>query len=180
MGGSVLKDKKAKRARKCPKCGSIDVGICDSRDYFGDVMRRRYCRQCGRKWSTIEIDFWGNKEYLDMKNKIRVIVKKPTEDVGHEAVIDNTLEKIQEIVGGRIEVVNIGLRVGTQEVRLICNESGKLAGLSPNFKILLDIIHGPVILTGVDGEDFTDVPVNLDTWSVILQLWGNDTGGDNG
>ena len=162
-----------KRSRKCPKCGSLKSRVYGSRTYFGDVIRRRQCTECGRRWSTIEIDFWSNKEYIDDMNKIKVIIRHPGEKDGRVVSIGNTLEKFQEIVGGRIEVADIGV----PGVRLICNESGKIDGLPENFRIPGDIIHGSAIIVGVDGEEFVETPMTLRQWRDLLQQWGNDTGG---
>ena len=41
-------------------------------------------------------------------NKIRAIVKRPNELIGHELSINNALKTFQNIVGGYIEVVPIG------------------------------------------------------------------------
>jgi hypothetical protein len=65
--------------------------------------------------------------------------------------IDNTLEALQKAVGGYIETV--GLENG---LVLICNEEGKLRGLTPNRYIrpLRDTICGTFLICGTDGEDF--------------------------
>lgn len=38
---------------KCPSCGSIKLGVSDSRPFQGTIRRRRKC-ECGNKFSTIE------------------------------------------------------------------------------------------------------------------------------
>lgn len=39
----------------CPKCGSLDAGVVDTRPEVRGVRRRRECGQCGNRWSTMEV-----------------------------------------------------------------------------------------------------------------------------
>lgn len=109
-----------------------------------------------------------------MGSSIRVIVKRPEDKVGKPMHIVPTLERLQEIVGGYIQHVPIG-----DGLALICNEEGKLREMKPNFVImdgmgqLIDYIVGPVIITGVKGEELADVPINLHEWKQYLWKWGN-------
>lgn len=102
------------------------------------------------------------------KEKIKVIVKRPFEPVGHIEEVENTLESIQAIVDGHIEVV--GLPEGAL---LVCNEEGKLKMLQPNFYTDGDVIVGTVAIVGRDGEEFGDCPYLLTTWRAHLARWGN-------
>lgn len=102
------------------------------------------------------------------KEKIKVIVKRPFEAVGHFEEVENTLESFQAIVDGHIEVV--GLPEGAL---LICNEEGKLKMLQPNFYTDGDVIVGTVAVVGQDGEEFGDCPYLLTTWRAHLARWGN-------
>lgn len=85
---------------------------------------------------------------------MRVIYKEPGKDPAVKE-IENDLVSLQALVGGLIEPVR--LRKG---LVLIMNEEGKLNGMSPNFYLpaLGDMIVGPVVFTGEDGENFADVP----------------------
>ncbi len=39
----------------CTKCGTYDYFTIDSRDYFNNrVKRRKECKRCGFRWSTLE------------------------------------------------------------------------------------------------------------------------------
>lgn len=40
---------------RCPLCGKNDVGTVDSRKTPTSVRRRRLCRACGYRWSTLEV-----------------------------------------------------------------------------------------------------------------------------
>ena len=41
----------------CKNCGS-DSHVYESRAKEGMIFRRRICKNCKRKWMTIEIDYW--------------------------------------------------------------------------------------------------------------------------
>ena len=106
-------------------------------------------------------------------NKIKCIVKRPDEKIGHMTYISNTLENLQKTVGGYIEVVRIG-----GGCLLIVNEEGKQDGLERNFQIghepVLDIIVGTCIICGENGDEFADIPISRKVWASILQQWGNE------
>ena len=71
------------------------------------------------------------------------------------AEIPDTLEVKQKIVGGFIEATYLY----EDEVTLICNEEGKINGMSLNRPIIvdgevIDIIAGNFIVCGLSSEDF--------------------------
>lgn len=83
---------------------------------------------------------------------MRVIKKEP----GRRAQvveIENDLKPLQEAVGGWIETYTLpnGLCV-------ICDEEGLLKRLPYNTFFAGNHFVGPILIVGVDGEDFTDVP----------------------
>lgn len=102
--------------------------------------------------------------------KIKVIMKRPDELIGHVCWISNTLENLQRNVGGYIETLTI---LRNPDVIIIMNEDGKLDGSEYNFKIPGDQIFGDIIVCGRDGENFADVPISRQTWNSILLGWGN-------
>jgi len=69
-------------------------------------------------------------------------------------VIPNTLEALQELVGGYIEAVSVPIGSGCI---FICNEEGKLHLMEPNFYYGGDIFVGPVFICCRSGEDFSDL-----------------------
>lgn len=71
--------------------------------------------------------------------------------------IENTLEAMQEAVGGYIETVKL-----TDDACLICNEEGMIRNLRPQ-TILRHTFFGNVLAVGVKGDEFTDVPESLIT-----------------
>lgn len=73
--------------------------------------------------------------------------------------IDNTLEALQEKVGGYIEV----LACPVKGANIICNEEGKLMGLPQNIPLydrylnVCDVLVGDILIVGTKGENFTDL-----------------------
>lgn len=85
---------------------------------------------------------------------MRVFVKDPGKYLV-EKDLPNTLEALQEAVGGYIEVVPI-----FKDMVMIVNEEGKIRKMDYNFHMVLlrDDIFGPAVFAGVKGDEFTDVP----------------------
>ena len=76
--------------------------------------------------------------------------------------IENTLEALQAAVEGYIETVTLDPRTV-----IICNEEGRLNGMRYNCNLLGLQLFGPILLAGVDGEEFCDVP---DPWIFLAAL----------
>jgi len=95
--------------------------------------------------------------------KIKVIIKRPDEEYGHVTHISARLENLQNTVGGYIETVPV-----IKGVILICNEDGKLNDLEPNIWLHGDLILGTVIICGMAGENFSDIPISLQQWKNIV------------
>ena len=93
---------------------------------------------------------------------MRVIYKAP----GLPAEIrdvPNTLEALQ--VGGYIETGTVAT-----DAAIICNEEGRLIGLEPNCTLLGVHFVGSIVVAGVDGEEFTDLPE--EGVKVFLDMFG--------
>lgn len=67
--------------------------------------------------------------------------------------VSNDLRALQDVVGGYIETVTL-----FSDVTFICNEEGRLLGMAPNFKFYGVDFVGPVLIVGVKGEEFCDIP----------------------
>lgn len=80
---------------------------------------------------------------------IKVLFKSPYTKNIEELDIENTLEAIQELVCGYIEVVPTDIY---DKVFMVVNEEGKLYDLEPNFHYYNDIIVGNVIFVSVDNK----------------------------
>lgn len=99
---------------------------------------------------------------------MKVIFKRPAEKVGHIEEIPNTLEALQKLVDGYIEPVRIN-----KDNFAIVNEEGLIHRLPYNCTLLTvrngkkewcaDLV-GNIVVVGVDGEDFTDVKMELEDW----------------
>lgn len=70
-----------------------------------------------------------------------------------EIMIPNTLSAKQEKIGGLIEYTYLP---DDDEVVIICNEEGKINGMSPNRDTGYDIIFGPFLIVGETFEDGED------------------------
>ena len=77
------------------------------------------------------------------------------------ADIENTLEALQAAVDGYIEAVTL---IPDKAV-MIVNEEGLPRGMTPNpiaSAVANTQIVGPALVVGVDGEDFTDIPEDVE------------------
>ena len=70
--------------------------------------------------------------------------------------IPNTLEALQEKVGGYIETVTFAT-----DACIICNEEGRLKGMEDNCWLMGVHFCGPILIVGVDGEEFADMPEDM-------------------
>ena len=87
---------------------------------------------------------------------MRVLYKRPA-DVGFRQLnIDNDLHALQKLVGGYIETLTVAT-----DCCVICNEESRLLGLTHNCKFCGTDFVGPILLVGVDGDEFTDCPMSL-------------------
>ena len=77
----------------------------------------------------------------------------------------NTLEELQAAVGGYIETVTIA-----SDVVIICNEEGRLQGLPHNCRIFGVDFFGPILIAGVDEDEFSDLDAGA--MGALLDGWG--------
>lgn len=80
------------------------------------------------------------------EERIKCLLVEPYK-LPKEIEIDNTLEAKQKIVDGLIECVYFN------DVIIICNEEGKINGMTPNRDIGSDIVFGPFLIVGDDYEN---------------------------
>ena len=93
---------------------------------------------------------------------ISALIKRPGEPPRHVNVANN-LEALQRNVGGYIETVTVA-----SDLVIICNEEGRLMGLPYNCTICGVDFVGTILMVGVDGEDFADLP---QPWPVMKKLF---------
>lgn len=85
-----------------------------------------------------------------MKKTIKVITVRNGQP-RHET-IKNDLQTMQKIVGGYIETYTVGRTV------VICDEEGRLKGKEPSLIFGGQTFVGDLIICGISGSEFTDVP----------------------
>ena len=81
------------------------------------------------------------------------ILKKEPGGKFHAKEIENTLEALQAEVGGLIETLTFAT-----DACIVLNEEGKLLGLPYNCDFCGQPLVGPVLIVGIDGDDFASVP----------------------
>ena len=84
---------------------------------------------------------------------MKVARKRPHEP-WEFAEIENTLEALQAEVGGYIETVTC-----TTDACIIVNEEGRINDLPYNVTLAGCQLFGTVLLVGVNGDEFCDVPL---------------------
>ena len=87
---------------------------------------------------------------------MRVLYKSPIDKGFRQLNIPNDLHAIQELAGGYIETVTLAT-----DACIICNEEGQLLGMPFNCEFCGINFYGPILLVGVDGDEFTDAPMSL-------------------
>ena len=107
--------------------------------FYKNVKRVRERENAKSKKQNLE------RNNKNMKNKIKVLYKR----VGREpevVEIENTLQAMQSLVGGFIEVIPYDY------YELVCNEEGKIMGLYPNVGFDYDVINGNFFIANDDYE----------------------------
>ena len=107
--------------------------------FYKNVKRLRERENAKSKKQNLE------RNNKNMKNKIKVLYKK----VGREPEvieIENTLQAMQNMVGGFIEVIPY------DDYELVCNEEGKIMGLYPNVGFDYDVINGNFFIANDNYE----------------------------
>lgn len=107
--------------------------------FYKNVKRVREREHAKYKKQNLE------RNNKNMKNKITVLYKR----VGREpevVEIENTLQAMQSLVGGFIEVIPYDY------YELVCNDEGKLQGLYPNVGFDYDIINGNFFIANDNYE----------------------------
>lgn len=102
--------------------------------------------------------------------KVRVIIKRPDEKIGHVTNISPTLKNLQRTVGGKIETVTLVIMPDGGMIHIICNEEGRLQNLPHNCQINGVDYVGDIICaqSNADG-DLIDLQISYDIWKDILR-----------
>lgn len=97
-----------------------------------------------------------------MSEKIKVLVVEPMQEP-YVKEIDAGLKSLQKEVGGTIQT----LYPFEEEAAVICNDEGKINGMELNRALydedgkIYDIIAGPFLICGLDGDRFGSLPDEL-------------------
>ena len=89
---------------------------------------------------------------MKKQEEIKVVIVEPLKAPRIE-IIENTLEAMQKIVGGWIEPLNIA-----DGIDIICNEEGKMNGLTLNRGLrteggeIWEVIAGTFLIAGFDDD----------------------------
>ena len=102
---------------------------------------------------------------------MKVLVIEPM-TAPYPTELDNSLESLQEAVGGLIQVIY----PFDDAACIICNEEGKLTGLPLNRAIrnengeISDVISGNMVITGLTEDDFCSLSESqLDEYTRMFQ-----------
>ena len=90
---------------------------------------------------------------MECNRYIRVLLKEPNKKP-KIVTIENTLENMQELVNGPIEVIY------HKGAFIICNEDGKSKKLEPNLFLEKDMILGSFFMVGDDYENADFISLN--------------------
>ena len=87
---------------------------------------------------------------------MKILIKNPGDESFREAITDNELHALQRLVGGYIETVTLWT-----DAAIICNEDGISLGMAPNCNYLGVHFVGPILIVGIDGDEFCDCPMSV-------------------
>ena len=76
----------------------------------------------------------------------------PVDRAPYVTWIEDSLENLQRTVGGYIEYFTFA-----KDAVIVCNEEGRMMGLSENKSLLLSGFRGDCFICGVDGENFVSL-----------------------
>lgn len=96
--------------------------------------------------------------------KISVLIKDPGKNPRHVNISDS-LGNLQKTVDGFIQTVTIAT-----DLVIICNEEGLIRDLPYNCTIYGAKLFGTIIMCGVDGDKFADLPCD---WETVKRLFPN-------
>lgn len=130
----------------CP----IPSGTMGTVDHVDDIGTIHMSWDNGQSLGLIpnQDDFAVIERPDQKEEKLTVLIIEPLEPP-RVAVIKNTLEDMQEVVGGYIEEVPLD-----EDAILVCNEEGKLDNLKANRRVGNDVIAGTFFIAREDGSEY--------------------------
>lgn len=103
-----------------------------------------------------------------MADKIRAISKRPG-CPPRSVWVSNTLENLQTAVGGHIETVTLAT-----DMCVICDEEGRLKGKPYNCTVYGVDFVGDILLVGIKGTEFADLPISFQRAKGVFKSLWND------
>lgn len=101
-----------------------------------------------------------------MADKIRCVSKRPGGSP-RSVNVTNSLENLQNYVGGFIETLTIA-----EDLCIICNEEGRIKGLPYNCTVCGVELYGDILFVSVDGDAFSDLPCTFAEFKAVFRdLW---------
>ena len=100
---------------------------------------------------------------------MRALYKTPENDKFHEIVVPNKLNVLQQLVDGYIETVTFA-----PDACVICNEEGGIFNMPYNCVYAGHLFYGPILIVGIDGDEFTDAPMSILEANKGIDAWGEE------
>ena len=103
--------------------------------------------------------------------KIKVFMKRPDSQKGYMTWISNNLPSLQRNVEGYIETVTETLHWEDgrdMKIVIVCNEEGRLRHLPYCCTILGTDYVGNILICGVEGDEFVDIPLTMQEVKMIM------------
>ena len=97
------------------------------------------------------------------KKTITGLYKAPGKPI-ETRTVENSLEALQQLVGGYIETFTIAT-----DCVIICDEEGKLKGKPANFSFAGELFVGPVFICGAWDGDFTDLRISAQAQNLLTR-----------
>ena len=111
----------------------------------------------GRREGIVKDNYGEGEGEMKTPEKIKVLIKHVGEKP-YFCNVDNTLEALQKTIGGYIETVRLA-----EDMVIICDEEGIINNSRYNTTICGAQFFGTILICGVQGEEFADLPVSEDT-----------------
>ena len=99
---------------------------------------------------------------MESNRYINILLKRPNKRA-KKVTIENTLEEMQKLVEGPIEVLRY------KDALLVCNEEGKLKDLEPNLIIGNDLIVGSFFIVGDDYKNADFISLTEKQFKIFKQ-----------
>ena len=92
---------------------------------------------------------------------------------------ENTLEQLQDIVGGYIEMPYLATEIEKHGMQIVCNEEGKYNGSEPTLAVtdkgkIYDIIYGNIAFVNIDEEEGVTTDLTEEQIAFLKEKFNSD------